>query len=139
MEHHHKRAPWVSPYIIVQDITKAVAFYQKAFGFTVNDVANGEDDTPVHAEMAYQDQLLMFGKEGAFSGIAKSPTSSGMESPISLYVYTENVDDFYDNAIQNQAEGIIPPADMFWGDRMCQLKDPDGYIWCVATQAHACC
>jgi PhnB protein len=27
----------------------------------------------------------------------------------------------------------VPPADMFWGDRMCSLTDPDGHTWNFAT------
>jgi PhnB protein len=27
----------------------------------------------------------------------------------------------------------MPPQDMFWGDRMCNLLDPDGHSWSFAT------
>lgn len=126
--------PWLSPYITVGDVDKAASFYKKAFNFEVRDLAPGEDGTTWHAELTYQGQLVMFGKQGAFGGKLKTPKSSGADSPINLYVYTEKVDEFYKHAIANQAEGVLPPEDMFWGDRMCQLKDPDGYVWCFATR-----
>ena len=29
----------------------------------------------------------------------------------------------------------MPVADMFWGDRAGQLKDPFGYSWMIATHS----
>lgn len=125
--------PWISPYMTVCDIDKAVDFYKKAFHFAIREVAPGEDGKGVHAELTYEGQLVMLGKEGAYGNKTKTPVSSGIASPIHLYIYTENVDEFYKYAIANHAEGMTQPEDMFWGDRMCQLKDPDGYVWCFAT------
>jgi hypothetical protein len=31
------------------------------------------------------------------------------------------------------ATAIMPPADMFWGDRFGKFKDPFGHEWSVAT------
>ena len=28
---------------------------------------------------------------------------------------------------------VMPVADMFWGDRAGQIKDPFGYSWMIAT------
>lgn len=127
-------APWVSPYIMVRDVDKSVDFYKKAFHFDVREVAPGEDGTSMHAEMTYKGQLVMLGKEGGWGGTSKSPKSSGVESPMTLYVYTDNVDEFYKQALDNKAHGLAQPEDMFWGDRMCKLQDPDDYIWCFATK-----
>lgn len=124
----------VSPYITVQDVDKAANFYKAAFRFDIHELARGEDGVTLHAELTYKSQLIMLGREGAYAGKCKPPVSNGVESPITLYVYTDNVDDFYQHAVSNQAAGITPPEDMFWGDRMCKLKDPDGYVWCFATR-----
>jgi len=127
--------PWISSYITVRDVDKAAEFYKKAFHFSVRELAPGEDGTTAHAELTYKDQLVMLGKEGGWGATSKSPVSNGVESPISLYVYTENVDEFYKHALDHHAEGLAAPENMFWGDRMCKLKDPDGYVWCFATNA----
>jgi PhnB protein len=129
--------PWVSPYIMVKDVDKAVDFYVKAFGFQVKEVAPDEDGSGVHAELTYNDQLIMLGKQGAFGGTTTAPSTSNVESPITLYAYADNVDDFYQHAITNHAEGKQAPEDSFWGDRMCQLQDLDGYIWCFASRLEA--
>jgi PhnB protein len=31
------------------------------------------------------------------------------------------------------AQPIMPPADMFWGDRYGKLSDPFGHEWSLAT------
>src|SRR4029079_17465540 len=111
--------PWVSPYIMVKDVDKAVDFYVKAFKFAVKEVAPGEDGHGIHAELTYNNQLIMLGKQGAFDGTSLAPASSKVESPITLYAYAENVDEFYKNATANNAEGKMAPEDSFWGDRMC--------------------
>ncbi len=125
---------WVSPYIIVADVDAAIEFYKKAFGFTTREILHkDENGNTSHAEMFYKDQSMMFGREGGYGGPSKSPKNSGIASPISIYLYTENVDDFYKNATAAGAQSIAPPEDMFWADRMCVLSDLDGYIWSFAT------
>lgn len=127
------KAPWITPYVMVKDVDKAVDFYEKAFGFEKLEVVKGEHNTSLHAELQYKDHLIMFGKSGAYGGTSKTPHESGIESPMNLYLYCENVDNFHDHALKTGAKSLDAPADMFWGDRMCRLQDPDGYIWCFAT------
>src|SRR5882762_7224083 len=110
-------ATWVSPYITVKDADAAVNFYQKAFHFELKEKAPGEDGTTWHAEMKYKDQLLMFGKQGAYDKecASKTPTDSGVASPINLYIYCEDVNKFYQHAVAAGAKSLAAPEDMFWG------------------------
>lgn len=126
-------ASWISPYIIVSDVDRAADFYKEAFGFEKNHLVAGEDNTSWHAEMQYKDHLIMFGKAGAYGGKTQSPNETGIESPINLYLYCEDVDAFYERALQAGAKSLSEPEDTFWQDRMCRLQDPDGYVWCFAT------
>jgi uncharacterized glyoxalase superfamily protein PhnB len=128
-------ASCVSPYITVLDVDKSVNFYKKAFNFQVKELAPGEDGTTWHAELLYKDQLIMLGKQGAYNATSESPLASGIESPISLYLYCEDVDAFYERAMKEGAQSVDAPENMFWGDRMCRLKDLDNYIWCFATHS----
>ena len=124
-----ERATWVSPYLTVKDVDEAITFYTKAFTFKKVEVAQDDDGTTVHGELQYKDQLIMVGKAGAYGGTSKSPTVSGVESPISQYIYTENVDTFFKNAVAAGAKPLGEPEDMFWGDRMCRVHDPAGSPW----------
>lgn len=125
---------WVSPYIIVADVNAAVEFYKKAFGFTTKmDPIKDEHGETTHAEMHYQGQSLMLGKEGAYGKPTKTSKHSGVTSPVSLYLYTENVDEFHKKATAAGAQSLAAPEDMFWADRMCVVEDLDGLHWAFAT------
>jgi len=50
-----------------------------------------------------------------------------------IHYYVEDVDASFKQAVEPGATVVMPPADMFWGDRYGQLKDPFGHIWSLAT------
>jgi uncharacterized glyoxalase superfamily protein PhnB len=124
---------WISPHIIVNDVDAAMKFYQKAFGFEKKGALAGTDGILMHASLTYQGQTIMLGRAGERGSPINPPTSSKVSSPMSLYVYCDDVDQFYHNAVSAGAKSISDPEDMFWGDRVCRLQDPDGYIWSFAT------
>lgn len=129
-----KGMPWITPYLCVVDVDKAVEFYEKVFGFKRREeVSKNEKGESVHCELLYQDAMVMVGLEGAYGQSEKSPATSSVECPTSLYVYCEDVDEFCKKAKNNGAEILSEPEDTFWGDRMCRLKDLNGYTWSFAT------
>lgn len=130
--------PWVSPYIIVQDVVAAMEFYHKAFNFKPREQTPNEEGVIDHGEMTYKDQILMFGRQGAFGGTTKAPVASNIESPMNLYAYCEDVDAFYHHAVANGAKSLMEPEETSWGDRMCRLQDPNGYVWAFATNVKDC-
>lgn len=126
--------PWISPYLCVEDVDQAIEFYQKAFNFIlVGDVIKNEDGLSTHCEFTYKDCVMMMGLQGAWDKNVQSPNSSNVSSPIALYVYCEDVDKFCAHAKEHGAIVEQEPEDTFWGDRMCRLKDPNGYCWSFAT------
>jgi uncharacterized glyoxalase superfamily protein PhnB len=126
-------ASWLSPYLTVKDVRAAVDFYVKAFGFGTRSETAGPDELLLHAELTWKEIVIMVGAEGAFGNPTKAPVTSGMRSPVTLYVYCENVDAFFRKATDAGAKVAFKPADMFWGDRVCGLIDPDGHSWNFAT------
>lgn len=127
---------WVLPHITVSNVDVMAKFYEKAFKFVIKELVPGEDGSTWHGELRYKDQLIMLGKAGAYGDISKTrpPIMAGVESPMSLYLYCEDVDQFYKDAIAAGAISLMEPQDMFWGDRMCRLKDPDGFVWAFGTK-----
>lgn len=126
-------ASWITPYITVQDVEAAKIFYETAFGFVTTDLNHDEEGILQHLEMTHHNQLLMFGKQGAWGSTTLTPNNSNVPCPINLYLYCNDVDKFYRHALKHGALSIIEPQDTFWGDRMCQIKDLDGFAWCFAT------
>jgi PhnB protein len=128
-------ANWLTPYITVADADAALGFYQRAFGFEPGLAMPGADGRTAHASMTYQGAtLLMFAPEGAWgdSGM-HTPAHSGAEPPLDFYVYCPDVDALTARARGAGAEVLAEPEQMFWGDRMVRLRDPDGYLWSFAT------
>jgi uncharacterized glyoxalase superfamily protein PhnB len=76
--------------------------------------------------------VIMFGPECSASP-SKAPATTGVPSPVSLYVYCNDVDALFARATAAGAKAEQPPQDMFWGDRFCRLQDPDGHSWYFAT------
>jgi len=121
-----KKYPPLIACLTVINPKKSIEFYTKAFGFTH---ANpGEDYT----EMRYNDVVIMFGQEGMYGQTNKAPKTSGVECPIVLYIYVDHVDNFYKNALRNGAISVMEPQTTHWGDKICALKDIDGYQWTFA-------
>lgn len=45
----------------------------------------------------------------------------------------QDVDAAFERATAAGAKAMMPPADMFWGDRYCVVEDPFGHRWSSAT------
>ncbi len=125
---------WFTPYISVRKVDEIIDFYKKAFHFEVKNALENDDGEIEHALLMYQDQqTLMLGKEGAYDNTEQAPVYSNNRCPLSVYVYCDDVDALYKRALSLGATGDMEPEDMFWGDRMCKLIDPEGYRWGFAS------
>jgi uncharacterized glyoxalase superfamily protein PhnB len=125
--------PWVSPYLCVKDADATIDFYERAFGFQKRMAIPLPDGRTGHVEMAWKDALIMFGPEAGNRDDSRAPATTGVRSPVQLYVYCDDVDALFAQAKAAGAEMLTAPETKFWGDRMCTLRDPDGHIWCFAT------
>jgi PhnB protein len=121
----------VSVALAVADISAAIAFYAKAFGFAKRGVLKGPGGKPVHAELTLRGSTLMLGPESVEMGQRSAKSSGG--SPSTLYIYVENVDKVVAKAVGLGATAQGPVIDMFWGDRCGTIIDPDGYKWMIGT------
>src|SRR6202790_1011805 len=121
----------VTAILTVTDVKAAADFYQKAFGFTKREMMNGPDGKAIHADLTLRGTTLMLGPEMPQMG-GRGAKAVGA-SPTSLYLLTENVDKTVAKAVKLGAATKGPVMDMFWGDRVGTLVDPEGYIWMVAT------
>ena len=121
----------VAPYLIVPNAEEAIAFYIKAFGASENMRLKMPDGSIGHAEIYIGNSIIMIGSANPKMGF-KAPEHYG-GSPVSIFLYVEDVDDFSSQAISAGAMEKQVPQDMFWGDRMAKLVDPFGYEWSIAT------
>ena len=121
------------PYLVVCDAAKAIDFYKQVFGATeLSRMPSADGKKVFHAELQIHGHLLMLGDENPQMGIV-GPQANGPLPPVSVMLYTPDVDGLFQRATASGAKGLLPPTDMFWGDRYAKFSDPFGHHWGIAT------
>ena len=122
----------ITPMLVLKDVRRAIEFYQRALGARELMVMPGPDGKGVmHAEMKIGDSIIMMGEENPQYPCKSAETLGG--SPVSFYLYLENVDEAFKVAVAAGAVVQMPVEEMFWGDRVGTVEDPFGYSWSLAT------
>jgi PhnB protein len=121
----------VTPYLAIKNAAKALEFYKTAFGATETYRLMMPDGRLGHAEIRLGDSMIMISDEFPEYGGNAPETLGG--SPVSLHLYVEDVDAFFNKALAAGAKERKPVMDQFYGDRSGQLEDPFGHLWWVAT------
>lgn len=122
----------ITPSIMVKGAPEAIDFYKKALGAEEVMRFAGPDGRIMHAELRFGDSPLMLGEEMAEYG-AKAPTTYG-GTPVSFFIYTDDVESAWKRAIDAGAKEVMPLADQFWGDRAGCCEDPFGHSWWLAQR-----
>ena len=121
----------VSPYLAVEDATEAIDFYTRAFGAKERTRMPGPDGKIAHAELQIGNSIVMLSDPFPQS-TAKPPSDLG-GTTTGLFLYVEDVDAVYKQAVDAGATSTMEPSDMFWGDRFGSVLDPFGHSWQIAT------
>jgi PhnB protein len=122
----------VTPYLIIKNCPKAIDFYKEAFGAKeVLRMAEPETKTIMHAEIKIGDSLVYMTEEHPQMECFSPTHYKG--TTVSLHIFVEDVDAAFKRAVASGATTLMPPADMFWGDRFGKLQDPFGHQWSLAT------
>jgi PhnB protein len=120
----------VTPSLVVDGAAKALDFYKKALEAEELSRFPGPDGSIMHAEIRIGDSRIMLGDEMPEQG-GKGPKSYG-GTPVSFFIYRENVDAAWKRAVEAGGKPIMPLADQFWGDRAGCFEDPFGHRWWLA-------
>lgn len=122
----------VSIHMTVKKCSEAIEFYKKAFGAEELARMPGPDGQSVmHGELKVGDSIIMLNDEFPKHHIKSPQTLNG--STFSIHLYVEDADGLFDRAREAGATVVMPPVDMFWGDRFAQVVDPYGHSWSIAT------
>lgn len=122
----------ITPSLICADAPKAIDFYKKALGAEEVMRVPGPDGRIMYAELRIGDSTLMLGDEMPEQGM-KGPTSFG-GTPVSFFVYAEDVDAAWKRAIDAGGKQIMALENQFWGDRAGCFEDPAGHQWWLAQR-----
>jgi PhnB protein len=118
-----------TPYLVIRDAARAIEFYKEAFGAQEMVRMGGPEGKIAHAEIKIGDSMIMLADE---MGLNRSPQTLG-GSPVSIFLYVDDVDSVFNQTVRAGAKADMPPTDMFWGDRFGKLTDPFGHLWGLAT------
>jgi uncharacterized glyoxalase superfamily protein PhnB len=113
------------PYVQIGGAVKAAEFYQKAFGAEL--AAMNPPDAQgrtMHVHLYVNGSSLMLSDAYPEHGQPLREPAS-----FTLTLIVEDVDAWYERAVDAGCTGTMPPSDMFWGDRFASLKDPFGVEW----------
>lgn len=114
----------VIPYLILPGALKFQEFMQQVFNAEQTHQVMADGDRVRHGQVKVGDSTIMF----ADSSDQFPVQNAGM------FVYVENADKTYDNAIAAGAASIMPPADQPYG-RSCGVTDPFGNTWWITSVA----
>jgi PhnB protein len=89
------------------------------------------DGKVAHAELAIGDSLIML-SDPFDQARTKTPKKTGATT-VGIFLYSEDVDETYMQALDAGATSTSEPEDMFWGDRFARVTDPYGHSWQIAT------
>jgi PhnB protein len=121
----------LSPSLSVDNAAEAIEFYKRAFGATERGRMEGPGGTIAHAEIEIGDSVVMLADPFPQAS-TKSPKELG-GTTTTLFLYVEDTDAVYKQAIDAGATSEMEPDDMFWGDRFASVTDPFGHSWSIAT------
>ena len=115
----------VSPYLVVSEARKVIAFAKTVFGATELRRYDLPDGSIMHAELRIDDSVIMLGDGGP-----RYPPF-----PSLIHVYVDDVDRVYQRAIDAGATAVEAPRTREGDpDRRGSVKDPCGNTWSIATQ-----
>lgn len=121
----------LTPHIVCEGASDAIAFYRKAFDAQELARLPGPGGKVMHAAIRIGDSVVMLMDDFPEWGSLGPKALKG--TPVTLHLYVEDVDAAIKQAVAAGAQVTMPAADMFWGDRYGQLKDPFGHSWSLAT------
>ncbi|MEW6730747.1 MAG: VOC family protein, partial [Acidobacteriota bacterium] len=110
----------------------AIEFYKQAFAATELMRLADANGNIRHAEIKIGNSPFMITDEHPEFPQYLSPQSRG-GTPVHIYLYVEDVDKVFGQAITAGAKELQPVQDQFYGDRSGGVTDPFGHIWYIAT------
>jgi uncharacterized glyoxalase superfamily protein PhnB len=113
----------VTPFLQAQNANELLDFIVKAFNGKVTFNMKHDDGKVMHATVKIGNSLIMVSET-----MDNMPPVTAM-----LYLYVEDVDAQYQQALSAQAISVREPKDEFYGDRSAGLKDKWNNQWWIAT------
>jgi PhnB protein len=117
----------ITPYLIIDGVAKLLDFVKAAFNAKEEVCLHRDDGSIMHAVVRIGDSPVMMADP-------TGPAAEFGSMPSSIYLYVNDCDTVYQQAIQAGGKSLMEVADIpFNGERYGGVKDPTGNIWWIAT------
>lgn len=113
----------VTPFLVVDGANELIRFIEQSFDGKVTSIMKTKEGRVMHAGVQIGDSQIM-----VTDSTEKYPAATTR-----LYLYVDDVDATYDNAIKAEGTSLREPTDEFYGDRSSGVKDAWGNEWWIAT------
>ncbi|MEX2430856.1 MAG: VOC family protein [Dehalococcoidia bacterium] len=112
----------LTPYLIYDDASAAMAWLTRVFGFVERKRWPGEDGVLRNVELTVGNiELWLDGDPEYWATRGQRPDSW-------IGVWVDDVDAMYAR-VRSAGVEAFPPEDRPWGVREFQVRDPEGYTW----------
>jgi len=126
------------PHLVCDPCSEAIEFYKKAFGAEeLRRMPAADGRKIMHAAIRIGKSVVFLNDDfPEFCG-GKSQTPKALKgNSVSLHQYVTDCDAAIKRAQDAGATVVMPPQDMFWGDRYGVVVDPSGHKWALATHVN---
>ncbi len=125
----------VIPCLRYRDAPAAIAWLCSVFGFEQHAVYPGEKNTIAHAELSYENGMIMLGSihDNAYGKLMKQPDEIGGCQTQSIYVIVDDADAVYRCAKASGTEIVLDIKDEDYGGRGFTCRDLEGHVWSFGT------
>ncbi len=114
----------------VENVAASLDFYERAFGLERKFLTPEGD----YGEMATGSTTLAFAARRMIAEMGKSPGKADAKAPVFEIAFTvDDVASAYARALENQAVAVQEPKQMPWGQTICYVSDPDGFLVEICT------
>ena len=121
----------VTLHLTVKGASDYIAFLKKAFSAEEIDRSPMPDGRLMHATVRVGDSYMMLNDE--FPEMGSPPIAAG-NWPFRINLYVPDADAQWAQALAAGCTVAFPLQDQFWGDRYGQVRDPQGFVWSIATR-----
>lgn len=123
----------VVPHLTASPAGEYIDFLKRAFGAVEHYRLTAPDGkTVAHAQLSFGGAPVMLADEFPMPHATRTPKALGGTTG-GLHLVVPDVDAAFAKAVAAGATAVMPPADMFWGDRYGKVVDPFGHHWSLAT------
>jgi len=120
----------VVAHIYVNDASRAIEFYKRAFGAEELFRVAHPNGAILHAELSIRNMTFMIGVPD--NKLYGEPSTLG-RCTASLHIFTDDNAALMQRAVATGAEAIQQPTDMFYGASSASVRDPFGHVWVLLT------